>query len=297
MRRNYQIPWALVLGLVVIEASGPAQADWFGNAEARLLHDSNLTNGKFSDDIVSDSAFEISASAGNFIQLNNRDSLSIFGAFEAEDYKTYDGMDNLSLGINLVLKRKWALGLYAPWTSISASAARLEFKDDVRDGWLYQAQIGIGKRITERWDVWAEVALEKRTADENRVIDPGVSGSAFDQINRAFKVYGVYVFNEQSFMTLCYQIRSGDVVSTAREEHSGSNFDSVMTAVTADPVFGPDAEAYRLHGTTQTFGARLNKSLPNNFLLGIEYQRHITHAKGNNNYYKIVPAITLTYSF
>jgi hypothetical protein len=275
----------------------PVQAEWYGNADARFMHDSNLPNAKYSDDILSDSAFEISANAGNFIQLNDRDSLSILGIFKADDYTRYDGMDNISLGISLSLKRKWALGLYAPWTSISFSTTRLEYNNDIRDGWLYQAQLGIGRRISERWDIWAELAIDNRTTDVNHVLDPGVSGSAFEQFNQALKVHGIYAFNERSFITLGYQIRRGDIVTTAREDHSGSNFDSVMTAVTSDPVFGPHAEAYRLDGTSQTFGTRLNTTLPNNFLLGIEFQRHITHGAGNNNYYKSIFAAMISHSF
>jgi hypothetical protein len=145
--------------------------------------------------------------------------------------------------------------------------------------------------------VWADILLEKRTADHAVMVDPGVSGAVFDQTNTSLKLNAVYAFDNRAYLTLGYQLRHGDVASTILEERPGSNFDSVMTAVTADPAFGPDAEVYRLIGTTQTFGARISMTFATYFVVGLEYQRQITHAKGDNNYYRSLPALTLSYGF
>jgi hypothetical protein len=287
----------LVLACNSMCMANDVSAEWFLNTEAKLQHDSNLDNAGYSEDIVNDSAFSVSAAGGKFIQLDDSDSLSIEGEFNDEAYDRYDGMDNASLGVSLTLRRKWALGLYAPWTSLSGSAAHLTYNENIRDGWLYQAQLSGGKRLTERWDIWADLLLEKRTADHAPAVDPGVSGAVFDQTSNTIKLNAVYALDNTTYLNFSYQLRHGDVASTILQDRPGSNFDSVMTAVTADPTFGPEAEVYRLTGTTQMLGARISMNFATNFATGLEYQRQITHAKGDNNYSKNLPALTLSYSY
>ncbi len=276
---------------------GDASAEGFLNLDAKLKYDNNLTNAEHSSDIVGDSLVVAAVNGGYYIQLNDFDSLRIQGELSGEAYNTFHGLDNVSLGANLSLKRKWGLGLYKPWSALSVSAARLDYSNSLRDGWLYQAQISAGKRITERWDIWADIALQKRTADNAPEVDPGVSGAVFDLINRIFKLDAVYAFNDKTFLTLGYQLRYGDVVSTTIHESPTHVFDLVTTAVALDPIFGPEAEAYRITGTTQIFGARISTALSTNSVLGFEYQRHITHGNGNINYYNSTPTLTFSYGF
>jgi hypothetical protein len=273
-----------------------AHADWFGTIDSSVFHDDNLTYAKFPQDIVSDSGLTIGANGGYFIQLNNRDSLVIKTNISGTDYNKYDGLNNVSLGVGAAFKNKWGLGIYAPWTELSASTSKLEYKEDLRDSWLYQAKFSAGKRITERLSLWMELGFEKRVADETHGHDR-VSGAAFDLINRTLGVSGNYIFNENMFLTLGYVYREGDVVSTSLADHPGHNWDSVMTAEADDPTFGHDAEAYRLYGVTHTLGVRLNFPVTNHLLLGVEFQRHITHGRGGNDYYKSVPVANLSYSF
>lgn len=287
----------LTLACISLYMPGHASAEWYLNTEAKLKHDSNLDNAGAAEDIVSDSAFAVSLAGGKFIQLDDNDSLSIQGEFNGEAYHRFHGMDNASLGVNLTLRRKWGLGLFAPWSSASGSAAHLSYNDDIRDGWLYQTQLSAGRRLTERWDVWADILFDKRTADHAVVVDPGFSGAVFDQTSKTLKLNAVYAFDNRAFLTLGYQLRHGDIASTVLEDRPGSNFDAVMTAVTADPAFGRDAEVYRLTGTTHMLGARISMTFATYFVVGLEYQRQITHAKGDNNYYKSLPALTLSYSF
>jgi hypothetical protein len=201
------------------------------------------------------------------------------------------------LGGSIFLKHKWGLGLYEPWTGATLSAARLDYNEKVRDGWQYQAQLSAGKRIAEDWDVRVDIALQKRTADNNNEVDPGVSGAAFDTYNKILKLDAMYIFDDRTFLTLDYQLRHGDVVSTIIEESPAGTWDGIVNAVALDPTFGSHAEAYKINGITQTFGIRISTVLTKNSVLGFEYQRFITHGAGNVNYYKSMPALTLSYGF
>lgn len=282
---------------VLIFYSCNAKAEWFSNAAARMGYDSNLTNGTASENIVGASMAQFDAGAGQLIQLTDRDNLSLSTQFKGKVYDRLEGMNNLTLGLNADLKRKWGLGGAAPWTSICASANKLVYRDNVRSGWLYEVNAKMGKRLNEHWSISAEVGIDKRTADRYLQADADRSGAALDLNGRSFKLHGVYVINEQSFLTLGYSIRRGDVASTAFADTPGVNFDAVTTAVALDPAFGPNAEIYRIDGTTHSFIAALKFPIVSNGLLGIEYQREFTYANGDLRYKRSSPAITFSYFF
>jgi hypothetical protein len=274
-----------------------SSAEVFFNFESKLKYDNNVTNAQLRSDIVKDYSVSLSADGGYYLQLDDFDSLIINGEVSGESFNAFHGLDNITLGAKAMLKRKWGLGLYQPWSAVSFSSTRLTFNNDLRDGWLYKAQIGLGKRITERWDIGLNLALEKRTADNSPAADPGVSGAVFNLSNKILEINSQYAFNNNYFLSLGYQISDGDVVSITKEESPTGAFDPVTTAVAMDNIFGPNAEAYRINGVNQTFKARISKELSTNTSVALEYQRQIVNGDGNINYYKSLPAITLFYGF
>lgn len=293
--RKFAFCFATLLASIVLPSTVRAEA--YFNLDTILKYDSNLTNAQRSSDIVGDALVAANINGGYYFQLSDYNSLRVQGELGSEIYDTYHGLNNLSLGGSIFLKRKWGLGLYEPWAGISFSAARLEYNENVRDGWQYQAQLSAGKRIVEHLDLWVDFALQKRTADKDTEVDPGVSGAAFDTFNKVLKLDAVYTFDDRTFLTLGYQWRQGDVVSTTIEEDPKHTFDGISRAVALDPTFGPRAEAYRIGGTTHTLGIRISTALSTNSVLSFEYQRDITHGTGNISYYKNMPALTFSYGF
>lgn len=284
--------------LLLILFSSTTYAETYLNFDTKLKYDNNLTNAQFSSDIVGDALVAANVNAGYYFQLSDFNSLRIQGEFGGEAYNTYHGLNNVSLGGSIFFKRKWGLGLCAPWTGVSFSAARLNYNEQVRDGWQYQVQLSAGKRIAEHLDLWADIALQKRTADNYTEVDLGVSGATFDTFNKVLKLDAVYAFDDRTFLTLGYQLRHGDIVSTTiNESPAGTWTSNIVKAVALDPTFGPNAEAYTIRGTTHTFGMRISTVLSTNTVLGFEYQRYIAHGAGNINYYKSMPALTLSYGF
>lgn len=295
-RRKIVFSFATLFASTILLSS--AHAEGFLTLETKLKYDSNLTNARFLQDQVGDMATVINVTGGKYFQLSDSNSLTVTGDFSSELYNTYHGMNNLSLGGSTTLKRKWGLGLYQPWTAITLSTTRLDYNNNVRDGWLHKVMISGGKRVSEHWDIWADVSLQKRTQNNSSVIAPGISGSPFELFNKVATLDAVYAFSESTFFMLGYQWRRGDVVATAiTNSPIHAVFDPVTTAETADNAFGVDGEAYRLKGTTHTFGAKINTTIYQDYVLGLEYQRYITHGNGGNNYYKSVPALTLSYHF
>jgi hypothetical protein len=274
-----------------------ASAEAFFNLDTKLKYDNNLTNAQRTSDIVGDALVVANINGGYYFQFSDSNSLQLQADLGAEAYNTYHGLNNVSLGGSAFLKHKWDLGLYAPWTGVSVSATRLDYNENVRDGWQYQAQLSAGKRVTEHLDLWVDFELQKHTADKDTEVDPGVSGAAFDTLNKILKLDAVYTFDDRTLLMLGYQVRRGDVVSTTIEESPDGTWDGIVRAVALDPMFGPHAEAYRILGTTHIFGMRISSALSTNSVLAFEYQRYITHGAGNINYYKSMPALIFSYGF
>jgi hypothetical protein len=276
-----------------------AQAEAFLRLETKLKYDNNLANGQFSQDLVGDMSRTVKVTAGKYFQLSDFNSLSLSGNLGGELYNTYHGLNNVALGGSATLKRKWGLGLYQPWTALSLSSTRLDYNSEVRDGWQHEARLSGGKRITEHWDVWADFSVQKRSQDDVVVVNPAFAGNIFDMHNKVFDLGAVYAFDENTFLTLAYQWQHGDVQSTSLKRSTSPNLRAfivpVSSAISIDDAFGAEARSYRLDGKTQVFGAAINTTIYQDYVLGLEYQRIISHADGDNNYYKSLPAITLSY--
>jgi len=280
----------LVLGIC---CPAVATADLIADLEAGLLHDSNLNNAELKQDIRSDTALTASLSAGQFIQLDENHSLTVTADLKSEVYHRYSGMSNLSAGGTLALRRKFGIGAAAPWLRLSASAARLEFKNDVRDGWLYRAALAGGKRLAERWDLQAGYSIERRTGD-HATASGSLPGNVFDLKNQSLTFDVRYSLSEKTLLFAGYTWRDGDVVSTSAPN---AKIFRGSTAITPDPVFGANARAYKLDATSHIANVGVSQALGSRSSLNVSYQRQITHGDGDNNYYKNIFAATYSHSF
>ena len=287
--------WLLVWTIILL--SNDVLAEWYLNSSAQIKHDTNLNNAVLSADSVSDTALVFSANAGRLYQLDDNHRLDVQAIFNSETYDSIHGMDNITAGGSISLRRKWGLGLYAPWSSILFSAANLSYANTVRSGTLYQFKISSGKRLTEKWDVWVDYLFEQRTADHNIAVDQGVSGSVFNLMGNSLKLNSTYAVTSNLYFNFGYQLRFGDIASTILMERPDANYDAVMTAVTADPVFGNTAEVYRLTALSNTLSTSVNLVVTDNLVIDLEYKQLIVYGKGDNHYYKSLPALTFSYSF
>ncbi len=276
--------------------SASASGEWYSSMEGKYKYNNNLNNG-VSGDTVDDSIFALTAVGGKYFQLNDHYKFSIQSEFDGEVYDRFKGMNNIVLGGSAALTKKWALGLYAPWTSLSFRGSYLDYNNQVRSGSKLHVQLSSGKRITERLSVWADLQFEKRFTDSNVIVDQGVSGAVYNLTNKHFKLNSVYVFNSGLFIKSSYQFRQGDVVTTTLKENVNSNIDAVTTAVTEDSTFGPNAEAYRLTGITHILSASVSKVIMPHWLMSVEYQYVMIYGKGNNNYFGSMPTLTSSYDF
>lgn len=284
--------FCLVIPLLCI--SPIASAEWDGNTDVGIRHDSNINNAQLANDIAGVSALSADVSATGFFPLENGNSLSITGESRGEAFNHYTGLNNISLGAALAFRKKWALGAYAPWTGLSLSSTHLNFANNIRNGWRNQIAIRGGKRIFERWDVRAEYMVERRTANTLPPDQPGISGDVFSQTSRAMTLNAEYTWSDSLFLTFGSLLRRGDVVASTRET---TKIISSSQAIAMDPVFGPNFYAYRMNGTTYGLNVDMNFAVTSSSMLRASISRQLTHTEGDNNYAKSVQMISWNYNF
>jgi hypothetical protein len=283
--------WAL---LVFCAASHTAHSDWIVAASGELNHDNNVGNAENAASMVADSRAQATASLLQQIPLSGGFSLSAGAALSGQLYDHLSGLNNASLEGMASLKKKWGLGALAFWSRAAISVGRADYDDGYRDATLYSASLEVGKRLDERFNLWAKYAFERRSAAPAESEIYGVSSDVFSQRGRSLRAGIQYALNERMSLTLGSLLRHGDVISTSQP---GADIFANSKAVAPDPTFGPGAYAYRLEGTT--FGARLGLeySLTTHNLIGLGFQRLDTHARGGNNYANSMPELTWNYQF
>jgi hypothetical protein len=285
---------ALVAFILLVSMPDAARSDWTLATEAGVRHDSNVGNAQSHSDIVADTVTAVRVSAFELFPLGEDYTVTVGGDLGGESFNRLDGLSNASLQGVFALKRKWGLGAFAPWARIGASAGRTDYHDGYRNAWIYRATAASGRRIDARWNLWADYAYERRAANSQEELAPGLSGDAFSQDSHTLAVNVEYALSESFILTLRVSGRHGDVVSTT--EPNAKVYYSAK-ALAEDPAFGDEDYAYRLVGTTYGYRAGISYSPAAHTLLGLGFSHFETHAGGDNRYMKSIPEIIWDYRF
>ncbi|HJV28166.1 MAG TPA: hypothetical protein VJ673_20995 [Aromatoleum sp.] len=269
-----------------------AQAGWLDETELELRFDDNLPRGQLKRDIKSDMAVAVTAEGGHGYQVTDNGRLTLTMTLSATGYRQYSGLDHVDAGVGVAYRHKFGLGPLAPEARASISATRLEYRHDGRDGWLYSAQLGVGKRLTERLGLTATYEFERRKSDY--VLDrllPTVPADVFDLTSRNFTLGGDYTLSSDYVLSAAYTIRNGDVVSTTMRNLP---IFLVSSAIAEDPVFGGDRYAYKMKAITRGASLGVSRLINDRSSFTVGYEYIDSRAEGGVDYQaNIVRAIYL----
>jgi long-subunit fatty acid transport protein len=289
-------PTFRALAAVVLLGAVPcaAQGDWTLGAEAGLRHDDNVGNAQSRSEIVADSSIRARLAVFQLFPIDGNYSVSVGCDVAGESFHRLTGLNNATLECEAALKKKWALGAFAPWSRAAVSVGKSSYDDSYRNAWIYRATLAAGRRIDERWNLWADYAYERRAARAQMEEVPGLSGDAFSQDGHTLEFNVEYSLRGSVFLGLGLVGRRGDVVSTTAP---GPGIFYASRALAEDPAFGPEEYAYRLLATTFGFRVGIHFSPTAHSLLGLTFTRLDTRATGDNSYDKSMPEITWDYDF
>jgi hypothetical protein len=224
---------------------------------------------------------------------NDNYTLSAGGDLSGEWFDHFDGLSNASLAAAVSLKRKWGYGAFAAWSRATLSVGRAEFRDSYRDYTAYRAELATGKRLGERFNLWAEYSYEHRSATAGENEEPGISSDAFTLNGHRIAASLEYTASAKILLSVGAFARRGDVVSTVQ---SDEGIYLRARAIEEDPALGEDAYAYRVLGNT--YGVRIGAgyALTKHSLIGCAYLRARTYASGAD-YLKSTAEINWSYRY
>jgi len=285
---------ARLLPLLLSMASGAARAEWIADAGTGVVYDSNVSLAQSRSDIKHDALVFAEASGGQFVQLTDRLSGTLTGRVRKELYSRYTGLSNLSAGLSAAARWKFGLGAGAPWARLGGSATRLDYRNNLRSGWLYETALSTGIRAFDRWELDAGYRREHRSADQDMSLDPDISAAVFSQHASSEWLGARFELTQSLYPFVRYTRRSGDITATTQPNLP---IYQVSSAVAFDPVFGTGAIAYKLHATTHIFAAGLTQAVGAHASINLSIERRISHGDSDINYYGTAYEAQLLYEF
>jgi hypothetical protein len=252
------------------------------DADAGVVHDSNLTRAQNAADIRPDAAATLAASLGEFYAPTGNDGLTFAAFARGASYRRYHGLNDLVLGVRAHARHKFGMGSEAPWLALSVVASHDDYRDTLRDSNRIEVRAEAGRRFTRALDGAAGIVFDRRYDNHGESLVPGIPGNVFDL--RGFGGYARagYAITDTLYLGANIAVRRGDVESTAQQS---LQIFIVSSAIAADPVFGSnDLYAYRLRGTTWTASASASLALDDRSSLNLEYSDERTYAAYGNQY-------------
>lgn len=215
----------------------PARALDFG-AEAAYTYDDNVARSEGAGNVRSDQFFALSLNATQSFQVSSHTRLVASLVAGGELYDKYDGLSRYFGGIQGELQYRSSGDFAASTFGLFLRAFVDEYESELRDGYRYSAGVRVLKPLTDRIEVFAALAYNKRDG----------KSAVFDTEDFSARVNVDYAPTRRSTFYLGAEYRNGDVVSTARP--------SLLLVTVADAVVRDDAFtdterlAYRIKADT-----------------------------------------------
>lgn len=282
--------------MLALNWSTAARAEWLFDVDAGARYESNLTRAQERPDVRGDGAATLFGSAGSFFALSGADGLTIEVNAASEAWHRFQGLNRISIGGTASYKHKFGLGYAAPWISSGLSGSHDYYRAAIRASNRLEARAEFGQRLSDVFDASAGTVYDRRYADNDLPVVPGISGRVFDLRGRSAFVRAGYALTEQLQAGANFAVRRGDVVSTTRQ-HRSIFLES--DAIAADPTFGEDFFAYRLRGTstTRTAALTLSWALSDRSSVNLRYADERTSASEGLDYRGRIAAVAFAFSY
>jgi hypothetical protein len=293
--RATRLALRLALGAVLASIwSAAARAEWLFDVDAGVRYESNLTRAQQPADIRADAAAALLASGGYFFALTGADGLTLDVDAASETWHRFHGLDRVSVGGAVSYKHKFGVGYSVPWLSLAVSGSHDDYRNALRDSDAFGARAELGQRFSEAFDASVGAVYDRRHADNDLPVVPGISGKVFDVRGKSAFVRAGYALSEQLLLGANFAVRRGDVVSTTRQNLA---IFLASDAIAADPAFGDDFFAYRLRGTTRTASLSSSWALSDRSSLNLRYADDRTRAYEGLDYRGRVAELSFMYSY
>ncbi len=272
---------------------GVAHADTtYVVSEATASYESNLGHAEHKSDIQDDASFTVGANANHSIRISHNSGLVLSANARHTEQAQYDDLSQIELGARARYRIQPISGFTAPWVELAVGAKRLEHRDsEIRDGWLGDFSVAVGKHFTDQLQVYGGWSLQRRHAEQSDVFELHNQQISLSADYKPTGKLTIYASAARIF---------GDQVSTASVPSIGESLTDTAKAIVDDTALeksGDSRKAYRIGAVTDTFELGLNYALRGDTALDVSVLQFNTDADGVHSYDGLTARAGLLYRF
>jgi hypothetical protein len=216
--------------------------------EAGYTYDDNVTLGRSHDEILWDQLLWLDLSASHAFRVDDHVRFVVTGLLHGEKFSNYDGLSNLSGGLEAELQYRQS-GAFDAITFAAFARGWLDnYASHLRDGSHYSFGLSAHGALTDRLGLFGEVAWNQRRAQSE----------VWDLTDWSGRLNLDYSLEERGTLYISGEYRRGDVVS---DGHATLENVSLAQVFVLDDAFpGKDLFAYR--SDARTWVSTLGYNLP-----------------------------------
>ena len=224
-------------------------------------YDDNVTRGRVADEILADQLLGLNVSAGGTLGINDNTRVVVTGMLNGEKFDTYNGLSNLSGGLQAELQYRQSAAFDAVTFGAFARGWLDNYVSHLRDGSHFALGVNAQGALTDRIGVYGELAWNRRYA-QSEVWDLNYYSARLNLDYSLGRSGTVYVNGEY---------RRGDSVSDGRATLVNVSLAQVFVLDDAFP--GKQLYAYRYDARTWVGTVGYNLPLSPRASIDISWRR------------------------
>jgi hypothetical protein len=201
-------------------------------------YDDNVTRGRTGDEILADQLLGLNISAGGTLRINDNTRVVVTGMLNGEKFNTYNGLSNLSGGLQAELQYRQSAAFDAVTFGAFARGWLDNYASHLRDGSHFALGVNAQGALTDRIGVYGELAWNRRYAQSE----------VWDLNYYSARLNLDYSLGRSGTVYLNGEYRRGDTVSDGRPTLVNVSLAQVFVLDDAFP--GKQLYAYRYDART-----------------------------------------------
>ncbi|MBF0606049.1 MAG: hypothetical protein HQL61_00680 [Magnetococcales bacterium] len=285
----------LLVAIVFCQTANAEWVDWVLNTTLDAGFEDNINFAVDKDGRLSDLIASPSVVFGRYYQLGDFTRLRIAADVKAKVYKRYDALNSVSSGVDVSLTHKFGVGQDIPWLRLHSFAGYLSVNETVRNSWMYNGGITLGKRFSDRFDMMLSYSFIYRNGRDSKPGVEGFMGNPFDQTGSKGAIVLNYLLTERLLASVGNSVYYGGISST-NDPSDFDSFKSFTKAIIWDKTFKRRLCTYKFNALVNEFAFGLSYALSEHSSVNVNYTRADGYTS-DLHYYDNLIFTNIKYSF
>lgn len=205
-------PGFLILLLIPLNLHAASKPYSF-NLNTGILYDDNVARAVLSQDIVSDTIFNLGFSADYRFPQSEHSVILLSAGVDSYHYQDFDKLSNTIFSTRADYEIQPGHEFTSPWYLISVEYSLSNYSSSLRDSAGFSFELSSGKRMTDRISIRGGLVFENYSADVDE----------FDIKNRRIYLSSDYKLSGSSILYLTLSYTDGDTATSTTDLTTASS--------------------------------------------------------------------------